>query len=888
MRCRIRALVVFTSMIAAMSLCAAVMVRAQAPAGPNRPPQVPEEYIVTPFGYFHPSCVVHLAEGEELLKGGQVQKADGTIYTVPVCQYPHYTARGEMFAAGSPIKPPSITHSWIVSGSEVITGEFGKLLANWNVPSAPQSYDDQVVYFFPGLEDENNDVSILQPVLGWNADFRRAWGIASWNCCPGGTADESTPVHVSTGDVIAGTVEMTCHVGTLNCPTWNITTEDQTTGGSTTLRNTPSEGQYFNWAFGGVLEVYSLVQCSDYPPNNYLTFSPTAYNTGFAQIDPMWQVTEYASGMTPQCDYGAQFSPDDVTLTFGSFTLTVSPTGNGVVTSNDRNINCPGTCMYNYQADSQVMLSAQPAQGWGFAGWSGACTGMGWNGCSVTMTQDQSVTATFAPLYTLTISISGPGSVTSTDGYINCPFGMCSHPYLANTPVTLNASPYEGWSVSSWGGLPCSGNGPCTVTMSQNQTVNVTFTQNHYTLTASMSGSGTITSTDGFINCPGTCSHTYLSLTAVTLNAAPAQGWSFSGWSGACNGVGPCNVNMTGNLGVSAYFLQPGSGLQFSSMPPCRLVDTRQTGNPLQGGTAQNFAIPQLGNCAVPSTATAYSLNVTVVPHVGLGYLTIWPAGLAQPTISTMNSLDGRIKANAAIVPAGASGAISAFASNTTDLVLDIDGYFEPASGQTLQFYSLKPCRVLDTRKTDGDLGGPYLQSGQERDFPVLESNCQIPNTAKAYSMNFTAVPYNGELMGYLTVWAQGSSKPMVSTLNNLTATIVANAAIVPAGTGGGIAVYPSGNTQLVADIDGYFAPPGQGWSFTLSRASVPGDRHAQGEWLFQRRPNGGCGGQRLRSAGYRASLRLECDGGSDWFTRLSDLVARYRKPATSLDAECR
>ena len=88
------------------------------------------------------------------------------------------------------------------------------------------------------------------------------------------------------------------------------------------------------------------------------------------------------------------------------------------------------------------------------------------------------------------------------------------------------------------GGLPCSGNGPCTVTMSQNQTVNVTFTQNHYTLTASMSGSGTITSTDGFINCPGTCSHTYLSLTAVTLNAAPAQGWSFSGWSGACNGVG--------------------------------------------------------------------------------------------------------------------------------------------------------------------------------------------------------------------------------------------------------------------------------------------------------------------------------------------------------------
>ena len=74
MRYRIRPLVVFTSMIAAMSLCAAVIVRAQAPAGPNRPPQVPEEYIVTPFGYFHPSCVVHLAEGEELMKADKFKK----------------------------------------------------------------------------------------------------------------------------------------------------------------------------------------------------------------------------------------------------------------------------------------------------------------------------------------------------------------------------------------------------------------------------------------------------------------------------------------------------------------------------------------------------------------------------------------------------------------------------------------------------------------------------------------------------------------------------------------------------------------------------------------------------------------------------------------------
>ena len=72
------------------------------------------------------------------------------------------------------------------------------------------------------------------------------------------------------------------------------------------------------------------------------------------------------------------------------------------------------------------------------------------------------------------------------------------------------------------------------------ESVSATFTQNSYTLTVSISGHGTVTSTDGNINCPGTCTHTYLSLTQVTLNAAAASGWTFMGWSGACSGVGPC------------------------------------------------------------------------------------------------------------------------------------------------------------------------------------------------------------------------------------------------------------------------------------------------------------------------------------------------------------
>ena len=94
-------------------------------------------------------------------------------------------------------------------------------------------------------------------------------------------------------------------------------------------------------------------------------------------------------------------------------------------------------------------------------------------------------------------------------------------------------------------------------------------------------------------------------------------------------------------------------GLTFIPVAPCRVADTRNAGGELGKNETRNFAIS--GVCGIPLTAAAYAVNVTVVPAAELGYLSIWPSGQTQPLVSTLNS-DGRVKANAAIVPAGTNG----------------------------------------------------------------------------------------------------------------------------------------------------------------------------------------------------------------------------------------
>jgi len=260
-------------------------------------------------------------------------------------------------------------------------------------------------------------------------------------------------------------------------------------------------------------------------------------------------------------------------------------------------------------------------------------------------------------------------------------------------------------------------------------------------------------------------------------------------------------------LDINGYFTESTGPdvLYYFPLSPCRRADTRNTNAPMQPGETRNFIIA--GGCSVPSTARAFALNVTAAPRGPLAYLSAWPTGTTQPLVSTLNSFQGRVVANAAIIPSGTNGAVSLFASNSTDVILDVNGYFAPLSAGALRFYAVQPCRAADTRPGEGvpaPNGAPNLNATEPRTFSML-ARCGLPSLAQAYSLNVTAVP--SQTLGFLSLFPAGSTASFgTSTLNAFEGQIVANAAIVR-GNAGALSAFASNPTHLILDVNGYFAP---------------------------------------------------------------------------------
>ena len=111
------------------------------------------------------------------------------------------------------------------------------------------------------------------------------------------------------------------------------------------------------------------------------------------------------------------------------------------------------------------------------------------------------------------------------------------------------------------------------------------------------------------------------------------------------------------------------------------------------------FSIPVSGQCGVPAEATAVVVTLTVTNVSAFGFLTAWPSGVAEPTASNLNFGPGQTLANTALVSLGLNGAMSISSSVTADKIVDVTGYFVPASSaQAGRYVEITPRRLSDSR----------------------------------------------------------------------------------------------------------------------------------------------------------------------------------------------
>ena len=268
------------------------------------------------------------------------------------------------------------------------------------------------------------------------------------------------------------------------------------------------------------------------------------------------------------------------------------------------------------------------------------------------------------------------------------------------------------------------------------------------------------------------------------------------------------------------------NGLQFYPLSaPVRLLETRAgfsgcntPGMAINAGST--FPLPaQTGCSGVPASAAAVTGNITVVPSAA-GNLTLFPSNVTQPTVANSNFAAGEVTNNVFTVGLGAAdGAFKIFTNATTEVIIDVTGYYAPPGITGLYFHPLAtPVRLLETRAGFSGCfapGTPLAGTGNPNADPSLDlavqgrspipSPCNsIPDTAQVLVGNATSVLPSGG--GYLTIYPSGGARPSVASSNYAGSDVINGPFAVKLGTDGKFKVYTYATTHLVIDILGYYS----------------------------------------------------------------------------------
>jgi hypothetical protein len=240
---------------------------------------------------------------------------------------------------------------------------------------------------------------------------------------------------------------------------------------------------------------------------------------------------------------------------------------------------------------------------------------------------------TIAGGFTLAIAEAGGGNgrVTSSPAGINCG-SLCSESLAAGTTVTLTAIAEAGSSFAGWSGAGCTGAGTCTVTMNSNLSVTANFVLGAtLSVTVAGTGSGSITSSSGGINCTntgGSCSQLFAKGTSVLLRATASGNSVFAGWSGACTGADPnaCSITLNSDQAVTATFNPPPDFTLSPASQNLTLKLGSQASDVLTVGTQGGFSGSVGLTCSVGGPSPT--------PTCGISPATVTPGTNATLTVS--------------------------------------------------------------------------------------------------------------------------------------------------------------------------------------------------------------------------------------------------------------
>jgi len=377
-----------------------------------RPDSVPPDFVDVPYGYFHPSCVIAVADGERVQEGG-IERADGSTRPLGSCAYPSYDHTGrlissdmtedgrneslESLAAASDAPPSSMAIGRIdglaMRADYTSPRAFRALYSRWVVPPAPAVPTGNPVYIYTEFYNEQNPNLLRSTlVLSWNYGriVGPGWTISAWHKNASGQVMQGPWIPVASGDMVSALIHGWNEGGAFCdpdglCDQWDIIivkgegiSEDRP---HSKIHLGPNDRTYTT-AIGGAFDGSGITHCGQWPANGEVDFRTSTWWAQDFGREAQFSWFPYVTHLAPQCGYSVGLPPEHVVLrTYpASRPVPAEPQGNairagqGLVPS--RSLQSPsGQFSVDMQLDGNLVLHEKLSDGTRTAWWSTQTSG---------------------------------------------------------------------------------------------------------------------------------------------------------------------------------------------------------------------------------------------------------------------------------------------------------------------------------------------------------------------------------------------------------------------------------------------------------------------------------------------------------------------------------